>query len=75
MQQISTKVDKEDLRKIQEDIINHGKRIEELEDNHRDAETKKQLVLNMGNMGIKFWGFLTTTIIFLMGAYKEFFNK
>lgn len=75
MQQISTKVDKEDLRKIQEDIADHGKRIGELEDDHRDAQTKKQLVLNMGNMGVKFWGFLAMTITFLMGVYNGFFNK
>lgn len=75
LQSLSTKADKEDIHKINEMLADHTKRIDLLEDKSKDAETKKQLVLNMGNLGLKFWGFLTGTIIFLMGVYDGFFNK
>ena len=75
LQSMNDKASKEDFRQMTESIKLLDGRVEVLEDNHKTSETKKQVILNMGNLGIKFWGFLTATIVFLMGVYNGFFNK
>lgn len=75
LQSLNEKVNKEDFRQMTEAIKSLDARVEILEDNNKTSETKKQVILNLGNMGIKFWGFLVVAITFLMGVYNQLFGS
>lgn len=71
---LNEKANKEDFRLMAETIKGLDGRVIALEDNHKTLETKKQVILNLGNTGIKFWGFLVVAITFLMGVYNQLFG-
>lgn len=64
--QMEQKADKSDIKLIQEELKSIDGRVRVVEDKIQKDETKKELIINLGNMGLKGWTILTGFVLFII---------
>lgn len=71
MTSMSSKADKEDVQELSVLVRKFDERLTVVEKKAAEFETKKQTIINLGNMGIKGWGIVTAAV----GLFFALFNK
>jgi len=72
---LNTKVDKNEFDTLKQQTEAHLVRIKDIEQTQRDAQVRKQFVVDLGSMGVRSWLFLTGAIITVITIVRSLSDK
>ena len=71
MTSMSSKADKEDVQELSVLVRKFDERLTVVEKKAAEFETKKQTIINLGNMGIKGWGLISAAIALFLALFSR----